>query len=92
MKEKSNNNPTKNERKSMKELNGREDIITKANKGSATVIVGVKDCIKEAERQLNNTENYRKLQEDLTTTNMKLVNDTIERLNKKKINKKELRT
>ena len=42
----------------------------------------VKDYIKEAQRQLNNTGNYRKLQEDPTPTNMKLVNDTIERLKK----------
>ena len=63
----------------MKELSEREDIIiTKADKGGAVVIVDVKDYIKEAERQLNNTENYRKLQEDPTATNMKLVNDTIE--------------
>ena len=70
----------------MKELSEREDIIiTKADKGGAVVIVDVKDYIKEAERQLNNTENYRKLQEDPTATNMKLVNDTIERFKKQKL-------
>ena len=64
----------------MKELSEWEDIIiTKADKGDAVVIVGVKDYIKEAERQLNNTENYGKLQEDPTATNMKLVNDIIEK-------------
>ena len=74
----------------MKELSEREDIIiTKANKGGAVVIVGVKGYIKETEWQLNNTKNYRKLQEDPTTTNMKLVNDTIERIkNQKLINQK----
>ena len=45
----------------------------------------VKDYIKEAERQLSNTENYRKLQEDPAATNMKLVNDTIERFEKQKL-------
>ena len=51
--------------------------------------MNVKDYIKEAERQLNNTENYRKLLEDPTVTNMKLVNDAIERFKKQKlINKK----
>ena len=50
--------------------------------GGAVVIVDVKDYIKEAGRQLNNTENYRKLQEDPTATNMKLLNDTIERFKK----------
>ena len=60
------NNLTKNERTSMKELCEREDVvIKKADKGGAVVIVDVKDHIKEAEQQPNNTENYRKLQEDL---------------------------
>ena len=74
----------------MKKLSEREDIIiTKADKGGAIVIVGVKDYIKETEWQLNNTKNYRKLQEDPTTTNMILVNDTIERIkNQKLINQK----
>ena len=86
MKEKPYNNLTINERTSMKELSEREDIIiTKADKGGAVVIVDVKDYIKEAERQLNNTENYRKLQEDPTATNMKLVNDTMERFKKQKL-------
>ena len=40
--------------------------------------------VKEAERQQNNPDHYRKLQED-PTTNMKLVNDTIERLKNKKL-------
>ena len=44
MKEKPNNNLTKNERASMKELREREDIvITKADKGGAVVIVDVRD-------------------------------------------------
>ena len=60
MKEKPYNNLTKNERISMKELSEREDIIiAKALKGGVVVIVDAKDYIKEAERQLNNTENYR---------------------------------
>ena len=45
----------------------------------------VKDYISEAERQLNNTENYWKLQEDLAATNMELVNATKERLKKQKL-------
>ena len=86
MKEKPYSNLTKNERTSMKELSEQEDIIiTKADKGGAAVIVDVKDYIKEAERQLNNTKNYRKFQEDPTATNMKLVNDTIERFKKQKL-------
>ena len=86
MKEKPYNNKTKNERTSMKELSEREDIIiTKADKVGAVVIMDVKDYIKEAEQQLDNTKNYRKLQEDPTTTNMELVNDAIERFKKQKL-------
>ena len=77
---------TKIERTSMKELSEQEDIIiTKADKGGARVIVDVKDYIKEAERQLNNTENYRKLQEHPTAANIKLVNDMMESLKKQKL-------
>ena len=79
MKEKPYNNITKNERKSMKGLSEREDItITKADKGGAVVIADVKGYIKEAERQLNNTKNYRKLHKNPAATNNKLVNDMIE--------------
>ena len=71
---------------SIKELTECEDIIVpKANKGGAAVIVYVKDHIKEAERQLKNTANYRKLQKDSTATNMKLVNDTTERFKNQKL-------
>ena len=78
--------PTKSKMASMRELSEREDIIiTRAGRYGAAVIVDVKDYIKEAERQLNKTKNYRKLQEVLTTTNMKLVNDTIEKFKKQKL-------
>ena len=70
----------------MKELSERVDIIiTKADKGGAAVIVDLKDYIKQAERQLNNTKNYSILPEDPAATNMKLVNDTIERFKKQKL-------
>ena len=70
----------------MKELREQEEIIiTKVNKGGAAVYVAVKDCIKETERQLNNTVNYEKLPEDPTATNRKLVNDTIESFKKQKL-------
>ena len=45
--------------------------------------VALKNYIKEAERKLNNTENYRKLQKDPTAPNMKLANNTIGRLKSK---------
>ena len=83
MKEKPYKNLIKSERASMKELSERKDNkITKAGKGGAVVFVDLKDYIKEAERQLNNTENYKKLQEDPTATSIKLGNDSIERFKK----------
>ena len=86
MKEKPYNNLTKNKRTSIRELSERDDIIiTIAGKGIAAVIVAVKEYIKEPEQQLNNTKNYRKLQEEPTATNMKLVNDTIERFKIQKL-------
>ena len=72
----------------MKELSEREDIIiTKADKGGAVVIADVKDYMKEVEQQLNNTENYRKLQQDPTATNLKLVNDNDKKIQETKTNK-----
>ena len=50
----------------------------KADKGGVVVIVDVKNYIKEAEPQLNITENYRKLRKGSTATNMKLIIDMIE--------------
>ena len=74
----------------MQELSKREDIIiTKVDKGVVVAIVTVKDYMKEAKRQLNNTKNYRTLEEDPTTTNMKLENDITESLKKQKIKKLE---
>ena len=54
----------------MKGLSERKDTIsTKADKGGAVVIVGVKDYIREAERQLKN-KNFRKRQEEPRATNI----------------------
>ena len=69
----------------MKELSDNTDIIiTKADKGGAVVIMDVKDYINEAHRQLNNKGHYKISNKDPTTTNAKLVNDTIQRLKKKR--------
>ena len=63
----------------MEELSEREDIvINKADKVGAVVIVVVKEYIKEAEQQLNNTSNYKKLQVDPK-------NYTTERFKKQKL-------
>ena len=53
---------------------------------STAVIVVVKEYLREAERQLIKTENYKKLPENAIAINMTLVNDKIERFEKTKIN------
>ena len=61
---------------SLNELKTRDDIIvTKADKGGTVVIMNVDDYIKEANRQLDNTEFYTKLITNPTTTNYDIVNN-----------------
>ena len=85
-KNKYSNNLTKGERKALKELADRDDIIiTKADKGGAVVIIDVEDYIKEAEHQLNNKDTYKKFQYALTQAHTRLVNDTITRLKNDKL-------
>ena len=50
----------------------------------------VKDYINEAHRQLNNKVHYKILNKDSTTTNAKLVNDTIQRFKKEKLHKEKI--
>ena len=53
------NNLTKGERKALKELADRNDIIiAKADKGGAVVIIDVEDYVKEVEHQLSNKDSY----------------------------------
>ena len=54
----------------------RDDItITRIDKGGAMVIQDVNQYIKEAERQLNNNENYR----PLSNNPKKVNNDTVKK-------------
>ena len=79
-------NLTKGEIDSLNELKNRDDIIvTKADKGGAVVIMNVDDYIKEANRQLDNTEFYTKLITNPTTTNYDIVNNTIQTFVKEKL-------
>ena len=78
--DKSSQNLTNDEIKALKELETRDDIaITKADKGGAVVIMDVDGYIKEAIRQLENEESYKKLPNDLTKVHADRVNKTIER-------------
>ena len=67
----------------MQELQSRNDIvITDTNKDGAVVILDVKHCIKEAERQLKSKENYRKINFDPTTANDETIHKVISRFQK----------
>ena len=60
-------NLTKGEQETLEELSKEDDIIiTNADKGGAIVIMGIDKYISEAQRQLNNENNYKKLQTDRT--------------------------
>ena len=68
------------EQKALQELQSRDAIvITNADKGGMVVILDVEDYIKEVERQLNNTENYKNLNHNPATTDHKTVNKIIKR-------------
>ena len=75
----------------MQELQSRNDIvITNADKGGAVVILDVEDYVKEAERQLNNKENYRKIIYDPTTANNETIHKVISRFQKKNLLSKNI--
>ena len=58
---------SKREQNAMEELTKRKDIIIpKADKGGSVVIMDVEKYINEANRQLSNKRNYKKLQKDPT--------------------------
>ena len=74
-------NLSKKEKDALKTLSKREDIIiTKADKGGAVAIIDVHDYVKEANRQLDNTEFYKKLPNHTTELNRTQVNTYIEEL------------
>ena len=84
-------NLTIKERKAMQELQFRKDIgITDADKGGAVVILDVEDYVKEAERQLNNKENYRKINYDPTTVNNETIHKVISRFQKENLLSKNI--
>ena len=62
----------------MQELQSKNDlIIPDAYKGGIVVILDVEDYVKEAERQLNNKENYRKIIYNPNTANNKTIRKVI---------------
>ena len=84
-------NLSKGEQKAMEELAKRKDIIiNNADKGSAVVIMDIEKYINEANCQLSDKRNYKKLQEDPTLQHSNLVNDTIDRFKKENLLSKKL--
>ena len=74
-------NLSKNERLSLERLKKMDDIIiTKADKGGATVILDIEDYIKEAERQLHDTDTYETLEGDPTLMYNDIINNAIDKL------------
>ena len=57
----------------------RDDIITNVDKGGVVVIMDTVNYIAKCERQLNDTISYKRLENDSTQKNSKLVNDTLGR-------------
>ena len=71
------------ERKALKDLSSRDDIIiTKADKGGATVIMDVNDYVDEANRQPQDTQYYRKLNYDPTEDHANIIRNTLEEFKK----------
>ena len=73
----------------MQELQSRKDIvITDADKGGA--VVNVEDYVKEAERRLNNKENYRRIYNDPTTVTNETIRKVISRFQKENLLSKNI--
>ena len=79
----SNDNLNKMKHNALSDLQKREDIIiTKADKGGATVIMNVEVYIREANSQLENTEFYQKLNFCPTEGYSNIVNNRLDELTK----------
>ena len=62
-----NDNLKKGEQRTLKELSKNDETITtNADKGGTIVIIDIDKYISEAQRQLNDKNNYKKLQTDPT--------------------------
>ena len=79
-------NLSERDQKTLEEWKVRHDIvITNAYKGGAVDVLDVKGYAKECEKQLNNTENYKRLQKDPAATNNDLVQNVLERFENEKL-------
>ena len=79
-------NLSRNERMALQSLMHREDIIIpQADKGGAVCIISIDDYIKEAKRQLDDTNFYTQMPTDLTSTHVEIINNTIKQFAKEKL-------
>ena len=62
-----------------------ESDTTDTDNGGAIVVLYVEDYVKEAERQLNNKENYRKTNVYPTTANNETIHKVIQRFQKENL-------
>ena len=79
-------NLTKAEKSSLRNLMARDDIIiTNADKGGTVVIIDIHEYIKEANRQLNDTEYYCILTHNPTYQHADIIKSTINQLSQKSL-------
>ena len=80
------NNLTDTDKSAIEYISKRKDlVITKADKGGATVILDVKDYIAKANEQLQDNSFYQKLNVDPTTKHSDIVNSAIESFRKQEL-------
>ena len=84
-------NLSNGEQKALEKLAKRKDIIlTHADKGGAVVIMDVEKHINQANHQLSDKRNCKRLQEDPTLRHTNFVNDTIDRFIRENLLSKKL--
>ena len=79
-------NLSKQELKALESLKERNDIvICNADKGGAVVIIGIKEYMDEAYRQLSDRAFYKKVPNNPTSMNAALVNNSIDQLKNRNV-------
>ena len=67
-------------------ISKRDDLVfTKAGKGGATVILDVEKYIEKANKELNNENYYKKLNQDPTQEHTEIINDTTETFQRQQV-------
>ena len=80
------NSLTDNDKNAVEPFKKRNDLVTtKADKGGATVILDVKDCIANANEKLQDNSFYQKLNVDPTAKHFGIVNSAIESFRKQEL-------